>query len=228
MGNAIEEIFGLLEDWRKLPNYQLERRADIFFAYFLPDILRNELQINIRHNDIIPEFPLQKRALYGDEGNNQSNKVDYAIFDRANRKVYFVELKTEMNSRNDDQDKYLKAAQSHEINALLGGIIEISESKSVRRDKKTLDKYNHLLNKLKCVGAIAEKDNALELTDLYNCEKPKIIYIQPVKDIKDKDNETIITFARIAQILEEKESNPLSLIFAGLLKNIAKEAEKNK
>jgi len=32
---TINELFDLLDDWRNLPSYQLERRADIFFAIHL-------------------------------------------------------------------------------------------------------------------------------------------------------------------------------------------------
>ena len=35
----IDRIFDLLDGWRHLPAYQLERRADIFFGLFLPDVL---------------------------------------------------------------------------------------------------------------------------------------------------------------------------------------------
>ena len=35
----LEELFARLDDWRHLPAYQLERRADIFFSLYLPDVL---------------------------------------------------------------------------------------------------------------------------------------------------------------------------------------------
>lgn len=34
--NMIEKIFCNLDDWRNLPKYQLERRADNIIAYILP------------------------------------------------------------------------------------------------------------------------------------------------------------------------------------------------
>ena len=37
---TIDGVFELLDKWRHLPGYQLERRADIYFAMFLPDVLR--------------------------------------------------------------------------------------------------------------------------------------------------------------------------------------------
>jgi len=35
----IDELFDKLDEWRSLPAYQLERRADIFFAIYLKDII---------------------------------------------------------------------------------------------------------------------------------------------------------------------------------------------
>jgi hypothetical protein len=33
----IDTLFDRMDAWRHLPNYQLERRADIFFAMYLPE-----------------------------------------------------------------------------------------------------------------------------------------------------------------------------------------------
>lgn len=38
-----ERLFDLLDDWRNLPSYQLERRADIFFALHLEIIIKKAL-----------------------------------------------------------------------------------------------------------------------------------------------------------------------------------------
>ena len=59
----IECVFDLLDKWRNLPAYQLERRADIYFALFLPDVLDHylrprDLAVNPR---LIPEFPIRQK-----------------------------------------------------------------------------------------------------------------------------------------------------------------------
>ena len=59
--NEIEQIFKLLRNWYKLPKYQLERRLDIFFVLYLPDILSNLKGIHIKsYDNILPEFPIKK------------------------------------------------------------------------------------------------------------------------------------------------------------------------
>jgi hypothetical protein len=34
--NPIDALFDRMDTWRHFPNYQLERRADLFFASYLP------------------------------------------------------------------------------------------------------------------------------------------------------------------------------------------------
>ena len=102
----VETIFDLLDCWRNYPNYQLERRADIYFAYYLPTIINKKLEENIDYKHIIPEFPL----LY--DKTKRSKKVDYAIFGK--KYLYFVELKTN-NHFNTKQDIYLKNAQKKRV-----------------------------------------------------------------------------------------------------------------
>ncbi|MFC1936848.1 hypothetical protein ACFLYP_04200 [Chloroflexota bacterium] len=55
--NCVNELFDNMDDWRHLPAYQLERRADIFFSVSLPSLLESKFEIEI--DDIIPEFPIR-------------------------------------------------------------------------------------------------------------------------------------------------------------------------
>jgi len=41
---TINKLFDLMDDWRNLPAYQLERRADIFFAIHLEEIIEKKNQ----------------------------------------------------------------------------------------------------------------------------------------------------------------------------------------
>jgi hypothetical protein len=41
----ISKLFHLLDNWRNLPSYQLERRADIFFALYLDKIIKSDIVI---------------------------------------------------------------------------------------------------------------------------------------------------------------------------------------
>ena len=103
---TIYDLFNLLDDWRHLPKYQLERRADLFFALFLPDVLEQHCDTPINPL-IIPEFPLKKCA------NNGSNNVDYFALSADGKRAFFVELKTEMRSVDQSFDKGLKVQSQY-------------------------------------------------------------------------------------------------------------------
>ena len=90
--DPLPQVFDLLTQWRDLPNYQLERRADIFFAVYLARVLEEKVGLAI-DPILIPEFPLKK------DGNNLSNKADYLLLARDKSQAFLVELKTEMSSR---------------------------------------------------------------------------------------------------------------------------------
>src|SRR5689334_20386715 len=119
-----ERIFDLLDDWRHLPDYQLERRADIFFAACLPEFLSSRLKLDIRPS-LIPEFPVRIGTIYPTIPSNQSCKIDYLALDASGRHAVFVELKTDSSSRREKQDKYLRAAKEIGLPALLDGVLKI-------------------------------------------------------------------------------------------------------
>ncbi len=75
---TIHLLFNLLDDWRTLPAYQLERRADIFFAIYLDKILEKHKGVKI--NLIIPEFPVRLGSLPDHNPlDNRSYKIDCLV-----------------------------------------------------------------------------------------------------------------------------------------------------
>ena len=52
----IDQIFNYLDEFRQLPAYQLERRADIFFALHLKEILQGKLKVKIEDYIRKPNF----------------------------------------------------------------------------------------------------------------------------------------------------------------------------
>ena len=102
----MNKLFEKLDDWRNFPSYQLERRADIFFAIHLEKIIEYKLETKIDY--IIPEFPIKKDSLPEHskfnkkplKRPNQSFHVDYLAYSKESEEVYLIELKTEENSRN--------------------------------------------------------------------------------------------------------------------------------
>ena len=93
----LSTVFSKLDEWRHLPSYQLERRVDVFFGLFLPEVLaalsdREPVLGTLIPDDVhvVPEFPLHK-GLLGISKNkqqghdNQSVKVDFAVFPRTRK-----------------------------------------------------------------------------------------------------------------------------------------------
>ena len=129
----VAEIFDLLDQWRHLPDYQLERRADIFFALFLPNFLKEKFELP-HAPDLIPEFPLRLGTLYPDRSSNQSCKVDYLAITKDRGRAFLIELKTDSTSRREKQDHYLEVARVAGLPAMLAGLLKIVEA-SVHKSK---------------------------------------------------------------------------------------------
>jgi len=74
----INKLFDLLDDWRHLPAYQLERRADFFFAIHLETILKK--LYGLTTDLIIPEFPVRIGEIPEKRSNlNRSFKIDWLL-----------------------------------------------------------------------------------------------------------------------------------------------------
>ena len=190
---TIETVFDTLDEWRHLPKYQLERRADIFFALFLTDVLEKHCSTKFERL-VIPEFPLRHGTLETNKGRigpNQSVNVDYAAFSKDYNKVFFIELKTEMDSRTDKQDSYLKKAAELEFKTLVEGVCLIR--KHAKQPKKHAKKYERLLELLSEVPV-----DAVE-------HKPQIVYIQPdCAEKNHQDHQNYICFDEFAEVVARR------------------------
>jgi len=58
MMDLIATLFDRMDGWRHLPNYQLERRADLFFSLYLPAAVEAKLGFSV-HPLMVPELPVR-------------------------------------------------------------------------------------------------------------------------------------------------------------------------
>ena len=217
--NEVNKIFELLEDWHMLPKYQLERRIDIFFALYLPEILKKKYSIDIGYKNIIPEFPIKK------ENNCASNNADYAILVEEDGKIKLklIELKTDMNSIiKKNQIEYYKNIKTFEH--VLSGIIKIASKTEYK------EKYTYLLEKIEKFDVIIKNEdesNNWLINSNKIIDEVEIFYIVPEKkekitkklnDLVIDDN--IITFEDITQALKNKKDD-FSKHFCSLLSKIS-------
>jgi hypothetical protein len=204
----LTRIFDTLDDWRHLPAYQLERRADIFFALYLPDLLRERLGFEIE--GLIPEFPLHKATIYPDEGNNQSARADYLAKAGGCKAAVLVELKTDQGSRSDKQDASLERAREVGLAALLRGVGQIVGATDEKR------KYRHLLHKLEELDLITLAPDG-RLDGVAEGYALHLVYVQP----GDSDGaEQEIGFHEAAEVIERR-GDALSRRFAASLREWA-------
>ena len=217
---TIERVFDMLDRWRHLPAYQLERRADIFFALFLPEVLGRHFGISVNPT-LVPEFPI-KHEVY-----NTSNKADYLALQESQdgkpaARAFLVELKTDMASRRDEQDKYLGDAVDMGLKELVKGVLDICSASNQK------PKYVHLLKLLSDVGLIEYEDGLFPVARGYSevlkrirdeverrtvWPSLEVVYIQPSTDIID--------FKEFADVLEEGGGEGIRILFAKRLRRWA-------
>jgi len=189
----INKLFDRLDDWRRLPSYQLEKRVDIFFAIYLPLIFKEHFNETVI--DIIPEFPIRVGTFNDDNNLNLSFKADYALFTES-KKVYLVELKTDNGSTREKQNEYYNLTIEKGFEKIINGIIDIYKATSYK------DKYEKLLKKLICNGSIILKDLEFISTSKYVFNNEPI-FIKPTK-IAD-DFGYILTFQNIIKVIEKQD-----------------------
>lgn len=189
----LNNLFNLLDDWRHLPAYQLERRADIFFALYLDKIIKHQTGVEIDY--IIPEFPVRVGEISDKHTKiNQSFKIDYLAYAKKEEKVFLIELKTDQRSRRDKQDWYLQRAAEIGISGILKGLQKIYKATNQKA------KYKYLLNKIEQIGWITQTEKSFNIKPTQI--KPEILYIQP-RNLESLSN--VISFNDIIAALADQK-----------------------
>jgi hypothetical protein len=195
MNQIINKIFDTLDDWRQLPAYQLERRADIFFGVYMKEILEKKFNDDISH--VIPEFPIRRGILKTKDANkspNKSIKIDYFAKSVRTNTVYFIELKTDNGSTRVEQDDYLLQLKNMDFEKILHGVKDIAKA------SKSKEKYKHLFNKLETAG-LMKYGNVESIAN----HKIEIVYILPDPEkLKKALNAQVISFKEIIGYLSDK------------------------
>lgn len=214
MEETLTRLFDLLSDWRRLPAYQLERRADIFFALYLEDLLKygdNKYFEKDETVTIIPEFP----AKHTDT--NQSDRIDYMVC--SERKVVYVELKTDNHSIRTEQAEYLLNIQQRALKDVLENIIAIYRATNAR----TRTKYRELIKKLdrwieRHETEAGKEHYTLRYDEIAKVESVEVVYILPTSQ-EIKYNPKKICFDEIVKMLRlpKYADDPIAQAFAEAL-----------
>lgn len=220
-------VFDVLDDWRNLPHYQLERRADIFFGVFLKQIVEQHFLCNgekIRISSIIPEFPIKKSMIDSSYTDNRSYKIDYALFSENAQRVFFLELKTDMTSIHKDQMQVMKSLNGMCFQEILEGLKPLFMTGARR-------KYLYLFKQLEDMGLLKLPEDLVERVEtqrqakqlikeieIYSLDSTiEVVYILPKKAKSDAGPNSfaqVIVFEQIVEILRRRPSDPLAARFA--------------
>lgn len=214
----LDRVFENLDRWRHLPAYQLERRVDMFFSVYLKGLVEEATGVAL-DDEMLPELPIKRDLIWADHPTHQSVKVDYALFSKDRRQVFFVELKTDSNSRRNAQDEYLEAAKLLGFRKITQGVCDI-----IRRTEAH-QKYYHLASALARLGYLTMPDDLREL--IYPAPRPglserlqalrvteveatvEVLYVQPAAT----PGVHCIDFAQFAEYVA-RSRDPLSQAFA--------------
>jgi hypothetical protein len=121
----LEQLFRHLDRWRHLPNYQLERRADVLFSLYLPELVGQKVG-RVICPTIVPELPILCSLVWPEREGMKSVKADYLLVAQDRSEAYMIELKTDAGSRREVQDDYLEKAGTCTLAGLLDGVIRIA------------------------------------------------------------------------------------------------------
>ena len=193
----IHNLFDMLDDWRSLPAYQLERRADIFFALYLKEILKANIEDHPVIDYIIPEFPIRKGNLKVEKDNprpNLSFKIDYLAVSVSSKTIFLVELKTENDSFSEKQKDMMDEICHWSVSELVENIISIKKASKSK-------KYNSLIDKLKEMGWIDNTGQIVSMQDY----KMKVVYIMPNDKNVTDERLKIITFKEVIESIKSNE-----------------------
>jgi hypothetical protein len=139
----IERVFERLDQWRLLPQYQLERRADIFFSLYLHEVLNTLPGIRVM-DKLVPEFPVRNFRVDPTCADFRTFKIDYLVIPETGCAPVFVELKTEERSLDARQLEKTCRAMALGFEVLLGDILAVME----RSDQHSRQKYRVLVDVL--------------------------------------------------------------------------------
>lgn len=208
----IDDLFDKLDHWRNFPAYQLERRADIFFAVYLKELIQYQLKLKVIK--VLPEFPLRVGDIYPDLDDNKSYRIDYVVA-CENGITLFVELKTDPDSIRPEQNEYLSIAKDLKMSKILEGLQKIVDKTSAK------DKYGFYLKELEDLKWV-QRSSPDKFKVTYGEQQIKLVFIHPNNGL-EIDNAISITFLDMINFLKPKKDF-LSERLAASLKKWQKKA----
>jgi hypothetical protein len=199
-----------------LPNYQLERRADVLFSLYLPEVVSVKVGKDV-FPIMIPELPIHCGLIDEARVDMKSIKADYLLMANDRTEAYLLELKTDDRSRRPKQDKAMV-----EICRPGKGLSCVLESaKQIAAASSRPEKYAEMFRVLSEMQLVTIPSGAsanrmwFERVEVLPCPKKlRVIYVKPTNEFDEPD---IIDFAEMRQCVQRYDDE-LSVEFAERLK----------
>lgn len=209
----VKDVFDQLDEWSRYPNYQLERRADIYFAVYLRAVLNRHVCATM--DVVVPELPVKQ------EQSHLSDKVDYMTVSADGETMLLIELKTEPFGHRPEQIRYLlRAANDLKPRGILEGLSGIMNA-------SRSEKYPHLMNDMHRLGLMGASTTKLP-------GRCQLVFVQPTEFLDEPilaefraypaELPAIIDFRMFAEVVRS-HGDALSIRFAESLEKWAQTAD---
>lgn len=213
---TMNEVLGQLDEWNRMPDFELERRLGTLYSLYLPVVLREHFRKDFECV-AVPGFPLRLGTLARRTivfRPNRSANVDFIALSKNPQRVFLVRVKYDTSPLSDREDRYLRMAADCEVKALVDGALTISRAASDPRS------YVHLIWGLSILGMVhvptgfsheASLKGPGELRDalrevenrVVSGPKPEVVYVQPRFDRESHRNDVnYIYFEEFASALQ--------------------------
>lgn len=141
---SVEVLVQQLDQFRRFPQYALERRLDVFLSLFVEEFLSTRFEAPVHM--VAPEFPLHR------EGNHLSTHVDYLLRrEGPNPAWLFVEVKTSAEEVSREQLATYREAREYGMRHWRRDLLSSRDAAQGDAPRKT--RYNRLLEQLAKAGA---------------------------------------------------------------------------
>ncbi len=144
---------GNLRRWAKQPSYQLERRVDALLSPYLEAFLERRFGAGSLVKLVTSEFPIPKELLLKGEAAQTAKRerrhvsADFLLLQRKPKPRWILlELKTDMGSRKDKEDKNYAAIGGATMEVVLNSLEDVKQTSRFKDD------YTLLVARVRALG----------------------------------------------------------------------------
>ena len=194
-----QKYLAMVDKYRLFPKFQLERHVDTIFGIYLPEILDTHFKEknNFSSAAIIPEFPISKKILLDEYSKDDARSIDFLVLSDNDDEAIFVEIKTDMRSRNDKQEGDYSKLLNVKFDEVVKKLIKTIQSSKYKTKYvmliNELHKYNIIHIDRQFFKTFIDSGKIFtkyinEIRVVENNRICKMLYIMPIQDDNSKND----------------------------------------